>query len=200
MEETPNQARIELLDAAVGLMGETGRLGTLPVQGGSMLPTLQAGQTLLADLSAGRRRRGDLLVFRQDDYLVVHRLVGPAGSARRQRPLRTRGDAMLDLDPPVGLDRVRGTVIAFKDDGGWWDLRTRGARLYGLLLAWHGRCWSSLGRVATRTDALCGRLGLSTPFRKIAWRIDREGVRFTHRVFFRRLHRRADELPGDAPV
>ena len=53
--------------------------------------------------------RGDLVVFRYDGTLVVHRVmrVRPDGS------LVMRGDANADADPaPVDGDSVRGTVIA----------------------------------------------------------------------------------------
>jgi len=68
----------ELLDAAVELMGRSGRGGTVRVRGRSMLPTLVEGQILAVEFNPDRLAHGDMLIFRQAGHLVVHRLLGRA--------------------------------------------------------------------------------------------------------------------------
>jgi phage repressor protein C with HTH and peptisase S24 domain len=68
----------EFLDAAVDLMGRAGRGGTVRVRGRSMVPTLTEGQLLAIEFSPDRLSRGDMLVYRQEGLLMVHRLLGHA--------------------------------------------------------------------------------------------------------------------------
>ncbi|HKQ62516.1 MAG TPA: S24/S26 family peptidase, partial [Candidatus Polarisedimenticolaceae bacterium] len=119
---------VELLDAAVELLGRAGRRGTVRVQGQSMTPTLASGQTLGVEFAPEALRRGDLLLFRQQDYLVVHRLLGPASFPDGRRCWRTRGDGMLALDPPVDPARVVGRVVAVQLGEEWRSLEGRWAR------------------------------------------------------------------------
>ncbi len=83
--------------------------GVLYVEGGSMQPALYPGDLIVYRRIGHEPVRGDLVVFRYDGTLVVHRVmrVRPDGS------LVMRGDANADADPaPVDGDSVRGTVIA----------------------------------------------------------------------------------------
>ena len=66
---------IEWLDQAVEMLGRSGQRGTLRVQGRSMLPILREGRQMLVDFSATGFRRGELILFRMGEYLVVHRLL-----------------------------------------------------------------------------------------------------------------------------
>ena len=193
MKRTATQLPVDLLDAAVEMLGSAGRGGTVRVQGFSMMPMLQQGQVLAVDFSPKRLRRGDLLIFRQVDYLVVHRLLGPAPSYLDPPRYRTRGDAVPALDPHVTRDRILGRVTAVQDGGGWWDLRSRKARFYARMLALHDLCWAAAGRAAGKVDRRVRRvLGRKGPLRAWTAALDRTVLRLAHGLSFRLFHSRCE--------
>ena len=193
------ELRSRVLDAAVELMGRSGRRGFVRVQGTSMHPTLRQDQELAIDFGATDLRRGDLLLYRQLDYLVVHRLVGWIPRDPGPPFLKTRGDARVDIDPPLDPRRLVGRVTAVRDGDGWWRMRGRGARLYAGCLAWHDLTWAALVSIAGRGDRGFRKLGLKTPFLGVMARIDRGLLQLGHALLFRPLHRRTDEPPEPPP-
>ena len=191
------ELRARVLDAAVELMGRSGRNGFVRVQGTSMHPMLRPDQELAVDFGASDLRRGDLLLYRQLDYLVVHRLVGWFPRDSGPRFLKTRGDGRVDIDPPLDPQRFVGRVTAVRDGDGWWRLRGRRARLYAGCLAWHDLTWAGLVSLAGMGDRGFKKLGLKTPFLGITARIDRGLLRLAHALLFRHLHRRTASPPGE---
>jgi signal peptidase I len=182
---------VDLLDAAAELMGRAGRGGTVRVNGRSMEPTLRGGQVLAIEFAPARLRCGDMLVFRQVDYLVVHRLLGrtrrgAAGS------YRTRGDGLPGLDPPVDPRRVVGRVVAVESGGRWCSVRGAAARAYGRLVAWHALAWSAARYVALRVEAALRRMRIRMPLGALVEAGDRRLLHGVHRMLFARLHR---EIP-----
>jgi hypothetical protein len=157
-----------------------------------MLPTLRAGQRVAVDLAPVALERGDLLLFRQVDYLVVHRLLGPASREDGTPQLRTRGDGLAGLDPPVDRRRVRGKVVAIEDDGQWWILEGAGSRVWSLAVALHDLAWAAAGTAAGRIDKLLGAVRL----RSWTASADRVLLALAHRLFFRILHRRTSQRPS----
>jgi hypothetical protein len=191
---------VEQLDAVVDLMGRTGGGAVLPMQGESMVPLLREGQLIAVDLSPLEPEIGDLLLYRQLDYLVVHRFLGPATREDGHPTLRTRGDACLGLDPPLDRVRVRGRVVAIEAQGRWWFLDGGGARAWAIAVALHDLFWAGMGTLARRFDALSARLGI--PLRTEPWaaKIDQTALRLSHRLFFRRLHRSGADCPAGFTV
>jgi signal peptidase I len=187
----PNHRRIEVLDAAVEALGGAGLSGVVPVTGSSMRPTMRDGDRLVGDFQPGTLRHGDILLFRQDGQLVVHRLVG-----RRSRSgevgLVTRGDGRLMPDPLVLRDRVLGIVTAAERGGIWRDFRSRGPRAYGWLLAWHARFWTGVGVVAGKIQDGMARTGLRLPLRSLVWLVDQRLLRIVDAAMFRWVHPRMD--------
>lgn len=165
----------------------------LPIEGDSMLPTLRHGDRVAVEFGPVAAERGALLLYRQADYLVVHRLLGPADHADGSPRLRTRGDGRNELDPPLERERVRGRVFALESGGAWWDLESGGARAWALALALHGLGWSFVGAGARTIDRRVR--GASAPRGLAAFvaRADRVVLRAAHRAAFRVFHRR---LPG----
>jgi hypothetical protein len=197
VNRTATEFPVELLDAAVELLGSAGKGGTVRVQGFSMMPLLRQGQVLAVDFSPERLCRGDLLVFRQVDYLVVHRLLGPAPGHLDPPRFRTRGDAVLGLDPHVTRDRILGRVTAIRDEAGWWGLRSGRARFYARMVAGHNLCWAAAGIVASRIDRGVKRIiRRKGPFRSWTAVLDRGLLRVAHALTFRLFHARCD-LPAE---
>ena len=186
----------ELVLAAVDLLGRSGRDGAVRVQGQSMLPTLRPGQLLAVDFAPVALARGDMLVFRQGEMLLVHRLLGSAKPLDGRRRLRTRGDAVLDLDPPLELDCVVGRVVAIEEDGRWRSTRGLPARAYARLLALHDFFWAGLGSVFRGVDRVLDRLRVPFRFRRLILAIDRFKLRVVHRVIFDLVH---PEVPNPIP-
>ena len=83
----------------------------LTVKSGSMLPLLPVGARIeVAHVAGSRCRVGDVVVFRQDDRLVVHRLIFGSGDAPLGWFLQ-RGDGY----SPAGFLRtgsILGRVVA----------------------------------------------------------------------------------------
>jgi hypothetical protein len=198
--ESRRDLRAELLDAAIELMGRSGRIGRLPMRGGSMLPTLRPGQIVAVEFAPWTLERGDLLVFRQGDYLVVHRYLGPAWRRDGTACLRTRGDNVPSLDPPVDRDRVLGRVLAVEDADGWWDLRGGAAGAYSVALALHGLFWAAVTVLAGKADALLLGARSTGRLRGFVVRWDRRLLGWIHRWMFALLHARIPEpLPERGP-
>jgi hypothetical protein len=119
----------------------------VPVAAGdeSMRPLLGGGDLVLAVVPGVAPRPGDLIVFAQRDYLVVHRYLGEAAAPDGTPCLRTRGDGRNQLDPPVRLESVRGHVVAVRRGGIWRSLEGGRARAFARLVAWHALGWSAAG-------------------------------------------------------
>jgi signal peptidase I len=178
-----------LLDAAVALMGTAGRLGTVRVLGESMRPTLPPGSLLCVEFEPKDIGMGDLLLFRQADYLAVHRLLGRASRDDGRTVLRTRGDNVPAFDPAVDPSRVVGRVIALERDGSWRDLKSGGARAYASLLAIHDFFWTAAAVLADRSvDRVLRKLRLPVSLRRAVSRLDATLLRAADRLFFRLAH------------
>jgi hypothetical protein len=193
---------VGLLDAAVELMGRTSGRGMFRVRGESMVPTLMPGGLVAVDFSRESLRRGDILLFRQADYLTVHRLLGTARFPDESPCLRTRGDGRNRLDPPLDRSLVHGRVFAALKDGDWRDMRSGRARLYAKALAFHDLAWAAAGVLATRLDRRVGREGSPGSLGGAVERADRMLLGLFHRVLFSLFHPRIaapdglEEVPG----
>jgi hypothetical protein len=194
-EPTSRGLPVRLQDEALDLMGCSGGSHIWPMQGESMLPTLKDGQRVAVSMSPSELDRGDLLLFRQVDYLVVHRLLGTACGPDGKPCLRTRGDGRIALDPPVDPGQVRGVVIAIEDNGCWWDLRGGGAKVYAIGLVLHDFFWAAAGVLALKIERALSRFGISFPAAGLAGRIDSTLLRLCHRLLFKSLHARRSAAP-----
>lgn len=199
MSEAPRLS-VAQLDAAMGLMGRRGGGAVLPMRGESMLPMLREGQLVAVDLSPFEPELGDLLLFRQQDYLVVHRFLGPASQEDGSPAFRTRGDGLPGLDPSVERARVRGRVRAIEDRGLWWSLEGGGARAWALAVALHDLCWAGAAVMAGRADGRLRRVGLRSAVRPWVVRTDRALLGLAHRLLFPAFHRASTAWPEGYPL
>ena len=135
----------------------------------SMEPTLSGGDAILAVPLSGGPARGDLLVFRQNADLVVHRYIGPARTPAGDPCWRTRGDGRAELDPPLLPEAVRGRAAAVRVAGTWRSIDGPASRVYARLVAWHDLAWAGaihvvrpIGLAAAVTAVDRGLLRLAT--------------------------------------
>jgi hypothetical protein len=177
-----------LLDAAVDLMGRAGRGGSVRVRGRSMLPTLAEGQLLAVEFSPDSLRVGDVLVYRQNGLLMVHRLLGDARSGSGEAVFRTRGDGLTYLDPPLRVSRILGRVIALRCGDEWRSTRAARARLYARCVAWHDLFWAAVGVAARSLERHSGSERVGAPLRRLVAACDRRLLSLAHRLLFRWAH------------
>jgi signal peptidase I len=107
--------------------------GRIRVEGASMWPTLHAGDELVF-VQTNDVRVGDIVVARQSNSLVAHRVVRAEGKV-----ILTRGDAMRRADRPTAIELVLGRVTEVFRDGSrvpdykWSTRPTRPVRVVGYL-------------------------------------------------------------------
>ena len=108
--------RKRFLGAVVNLLdGELkkGKTAWLRVATGSMWPTIHPGdRVLVKGVSVQELPIGSLVVFKRNDELILHRLLG-----REASKLLTAGDSAKIFDPLVESQDVVGKVIAIKRHG-----------------------------------------------------------------------------------
>lgn len=139
----PGWGSFSPLDAAIEVLADGTGKAVLVIRGESMRPTLAPGDEVQVDLAPGRLRFGDLLLFRQADYLVVHRFLGPARRPDGSPCLRTRGDGRIALDPALDRGAVRGRAIAARRKNEWRTLTGAAPRAWGIAVAGHALFWSA---------------------------------------------------------
>ena len=139
------------------MLSERGAAVILVTEGDtSMLPHLRGGDAVLAVPLVAPPTRGDLLLYRQQDYWVVHRCLGWAAAPGGRTGLRTRGDGRNALDPRLAADDVLARIVALRRRGAWHSLQGLPARVYARLMAWHDLFFAAAGSVARRAGL--GRL------------------------------------------
>jgi hypothetical protein len=144
---------IERSTDALAILREGAGEGVLALEGDSMRPTLEPGCLVRVDLAPFAPRFGDLLLFRQQDYLTVHRFLGRRKLPDGSTSLRTRGDARPRLDPPLDPANLLGRIVAVRRNEEWRSLDGSPARAYALALGLHALAWAGLGVVAGRLHA-----------------------------------------------
>jgi len=170
-----------LSDEALELLLKERGGAVIPIAGEdtSMAPHLAGGDLIAAGPLKHSPRVGDLLVFRQRDYLVVHRYLGTARTPDGTPCLRTRGDGRNELDPPVAPSAVRARVTAVRRAGSWRSLDGPVPEAYARLVAWHDHAWAIAGIVGRR-------IGAGT----LVTTIDRVLLRVASMLLFSPFHRR----------
>ena len=117
-------------------------------KGNSMRPFIKDGDVLvITPVDFSEVQRGDVILFRQGERALVHRLVSRRGD--EGEILIVKGDAYLSPDPPLHADQVLGKVTRVGRDGrrvnldrGVW--RWAGVRLWGTPPFWGSRVYHLL--------------------------------------------------------
>ena len=175
-EKEPERIPREILDAALSLWRQSAGEHSLPISGSSMLPVIESGDSVLIESGAAGLLPGHLVVFRQGDGLVGHRLLSKVSG---KGLLLTKGDNALRTDPLVAEDEIIGRVIAVQRGDKTLSLNSSSWRLAGRLIAALMLVWSkSMARI-DRMDE-----NASTPFLIPLLML---GGRITHALFRRGL-------------
>jgi len=190
MPNDPSQPTGVLRDQALRLLlFERGEAVVFVTEGDtSMVPHLRGGDAVLAAPLAAPPRRGDLLLYRQQDYWVVHRCLGWAAAPDGRNGLRTRGDGRNVLDPHLVVEDVRARVVALRRGGVWRSLQGPAACVYARFMAWHDLFWSAAGVVARRA-------GLGRAVAAIDFGVLRLSVPLVFPILHRRIAPPAVSLP-----
>ncbi|HEX4823391.1 MAG TPA: hypothetical protein VFV19_03690 [Candidatus Polarisedimenticolaceae bacterium] len=179
-----------LSDQALTLVLDARGRAILPIAGhdSSMTPHFSGGDLVAAGAPHDAPRPGDVIVFVQQDYLVVHRYLGAARDPSGRPCLRTRGDGRNELDPAVPAGAVRARVVAVRRDGVWRSLEGALPSLYARCVARHDLFWAAAGVLGRKV----GLGGLASAF-------DRTFLRLAAAFLFTPLHPRVDAPDGTVP-
>ena len=123
-----------ILTAAAEFWSRTGQTHWLPVAGSSMAPFLTAGDQVLVAHQPGALRRGDVVVIRQNERLIVHRVLVPARPGDSLATL-TQGDHNRQPDALVAGSLLLGRVCAVRRRGRAHSIESAGWRAVGSLIA-----------------------------------------------------------------
>jgi signal peptidase I len=119
----------------------------LKLTGTSMVPAVWPGDVVtVRRLNPSEFRTGQIVLYRRENSLTAHRIVGAARGA-----LILQGDSLPGVDPPVGDSQVVGEVVAIDREG----------RPVSLKQTWRHRAVSSIMRRSELCRHLTLRLGSS---------------------------------------
>jgi hypothetical protein len=123
-------------ELAAEVLRSSGKL-RLQVMGWSMLPSILPSDTLMIERTTGKQiSKGDIILFRRDGRLFVHRVVTPAYRSddshrddlrrddvqtsnlqRDDLQIITQGDGIAWPDPPVSESQVLGKISSIERNG-----------------------------------------------------------------------------------
>ena len=93
---------------------QNGRSIRFWAHGMSMKPTILHGDFVTVEpIEPSEIRRGDIVLYRDRDHVIAHRVVGLTASKR----FLFCGDGRETPDPPVRPDQILGRVVALERDG-----------------------------------------------------------------------------------
>jgi hypothetical protein len=131
---------------------ESGNAVELPAKGYSMFPALKPGKrVIIKPLPEGAfPELGSVVVYRDNNILVMHRLVEIITIDKRNPLFITRGDSMMEPDKPFPLQKLLGVAVRYKGVRKEHSLKTHVPRAwryrYNRTLLW------LLGKIKRLTD------------------------------------------------
>lgn len=133
-ETNPPTLPADVLAAVLDRWNQAGEQHLIPIVGRSMWPLIQPGDQVLVKHGYANVRRGDVIVFLQQEKLVAHRLL----CIHKDCPTTTfvtKGDNTSYLDSPVRADQIVGRVLKIKRGSRWTSINTSTWRIGGWLIA-----------------------------------------------------------------
>ncbi len=132
-----------ILEAALALWRQAEGEHFLPISGRSMLPLIREGDQILVSHGLAQAGRGDILVFRQGNQLVAHRMLS-RNTADGASQFLTKGDNVLRPDPLVPAAEILGRVLLIRRGGRELSLDTPFWRRLGWLIAIIMLAWNKV--------------------------------------------------------
>lgn len=104
----------------------------------SMSPLLKAGDKVsIRSISPGVLKKGDIIVYRINNHLYVHRYIYKTETKDNSCKLITKADNLPNFDQwKVPLEELFGKVISIKKDCGEINLESLFWRMHNYLLSW----------------------------------------------------------------
>jgi len=100
-----------VIATALGAWAESGKQSSVKLSGNSMRPLLKNGSTVVVEHGSDGICFGDIIVFRREGTLVVHRVVRVCRRSGK-RLFVTKGDRALKFDPSLLREHdVLGRVV-----------------------------------------------------------------------------------------
>jgi hypothetical protein len=118
MDSGRDGTRLQLAADVIRFTGEL-RLRAL---GSSMLPSILPGDILtIRQADVSEMGFGEIVLCVRGNQFVIHRLLGRAAAASSGPRWITRGDALMQNDPPVDEGQVLGRVTRIERNGRSWS-------------------------------------------------------------------------------
>lgn len=132
-KENHNNISGEMLHAIVNIWDQTSERFTVPIVGRSMYPLIREGDNVLVECGYSQIRRGDIIAFRSENKLIVHRVltISEKGTGFS---VTTKGDNVPHPDPVVSHREIIGKVSAIKRGEKMLSLDTFAGRSTGWLI------------------------------------------------------------------
>ena len=130
-----------ILDAVLEVWTQAGKQHYIPITGRSMFPLIRDGDHVLVAHGCVDVRRGDVIVFRYEGKLIAHRVIYVAEGGHT---FITKGDNVLQFDPPLSANEVVGRVLTIKRGERQMSLDTAVWRILGWLIAVSTLGWTGL--------------------------------------------------------
>lgn len=189
--------RERFLSVVAELYSESGKTSVLKVTGMSMRPIFLDGESILVDHTFKDLHIGDIGIFRQNDSLIVHRVLFKERDGEKV-VYRSKGDWVLPFDAPIGSEAVIGRVVSFTRGRKQYDCARAASRVYAKIMALYSIGIAVDGKVAYVLDRtmrfFLGREASGNDgkgkkeirvFRDLVIRIDRMLLMLFHTIFFR---------------
>jgi signal peptidase I len=98
---------------------ESGRFVELPATGYSMFPTLRPGDRVLVKpvIKGEMPETGSIVVFRDNNQLIIHRLIKIFQNEEGNDSFEARGDSRSVCDKILPVPQITGVAISYKRNG-----------------------------------------------------------------------------------
>jgi signal peptidase I len=124
-----------VVSTALDAWAEAGKRSVITVTGQSMRPLLRDGAAVVIEHGATGIGFGDVVLFRQKETLMVHRVVRVCTKGQ-QRQYMTKGDRCLRYDPQrLDEDQIIGRLIGVVKGKKVTSWQTTSWKIVGVLLA-----------------------------------------------------------------
>ncbi|MCF6148551.1 MAG: signal peptidase I [Candidatus Kuenenia sp.] len=123
----------ELLHAIVNVWDQSHETFAIPIRGRSMYPLIREGDNVIVTCGYSQIRRGDIIAFRLDNKLIVHRVLSISGN-ETDFSVTTKGDNVPHSDPAVNHREIIGRVSAIRRGKKLLRLDTYAGNLAGWLI------------------------------------------------------------------